>query len=241
MINWPKPTTLKALRGFLGLTGYYRRFVKGYGVLSRPLTELLKKGNFKWGEEAEGAFQKLKEAMVTVPTLGLPDFNEPFTLETDACGVGMGAVLLQKGRPLAFLSQALNTRHLGLSIYEKEFLAVLMAVEKWRHYLEGSRFIIKTDHESLKFLLQQKLHTQLQKRGMAKLMGLDYSIQYRRGKENVVADALSRRQEEGSTSAITAIIPAWCQEVIDSYDGDEQVKRTLEEVVVSPRGSMTTP
>ena len=153
MVNWPKPTTLKALRGFLGLTGYYRRFVKGYGVMSRLLTELLKKGNFRWSEEAEEAFQRLKEAMSAVPTLGLPDFSEPFTLETDACGVGVGAVLVQKGRPLAFLSQALGPRHLGLSIYEKEFLAVLLAVEKWRHYLEGGRFVIKMDHESLKFLL----------------------------------------------------------------------------------------
>jgi len=176
MVNWPKPMNLKALRGFLSLTGYYRQFVKGYGIISRPLTDLLKKGNFKWGEEAEATFEKLKDAVSTVPVLGLPNFNEPFTLETDACGVGVGAVLMQKGRPLAFLSQALSVRHLGLSIYEKEFLAVLIAVERWRHYLEVGRFIIKTDHESPKFVLQQKLQTQLQKRGMVKLMGLDYTI-----------------------------------------------------------------
>lgn len=123
-------------------------------MISRPLTKLLKKGNFKWGEEAEEAFQKLKEAMGAVPTLGLPNFNEPFILETDVCGVSIGAVLVQKSRPLAFLSQALSTRYLGLSIYEKEFLIVLLAVEKWLHYLKGGRFIIKTDHKSLKFLLQ---------------------------------------------------------------------------------------
>ena len=96
----------------------------------------MKKGNFKWGKEADEALQKLKEAMSKVLTLGLPDFSELFVLETDACGVGIGAVFVQKGRPLAFLSQALSTRHLGLIIYEKEFLVVLMAVEKWRHYLE---------------------------------------------------------------------------------------------------------
>ena len=175
MVNWPKPMNLKALRGFLSLTGYYRQFVKGYGIISRPLTNLLKKGNFKCDEEAEAAFEKLKEAVSTVPALGLLDFNEPFILETDACGVSVRAVLMQKGRPLAFLSQALSARHLGLSIYEKEFLAVLMAVERWRHYLEGGKFIIKTDHESLQFLLQHKLQTQLQKRGMTQVGKGKYS------------------------------------------------------------------
>ncbi|XP_052203128.1 uncharacterized protein LOC127808594 [Diospyros lotus] len=157
MLSWPRPTSLKALRGFLGLTGYYRRFVQNYGIISKPLTNLLKKGGFNRGQEAEEAFENLKGAMSRVPVLGLPDFDKPFTLETDASGTGVGAVLAQEGRPLAFLSQVLSPKHLGLSIYEKELLAVLMAVDRWRHYLEGNKFIIKTDHESLKFLLQQKL------------------------------------------------------------------------------------
>jgi len=133
--------------------------------------------------------------MTRVPVLGLLDFDKAFILEIDASGAGIGAVLVQEGRPLVFLSQVLSPKHLGLGIYEKEFLAVLVAVDKWRHYLEGGRFIIKTDHESLKFLLQQRLQTQLQKKGMAKLMGLDYTIQYRKGKENVAADAPSRCHE----------------------------------------------
>lgn len=131
MLNWPKPTAIRALRGFLGLTEYYCKFVRGYGVISKPLTNLLKKGNLQWGQEAEVAFEKLKMAMSKVPTLGLQDFNKVFVLETDACGVGVGAMLMQDGKPLAFLSQALSPRHLGLSIYKKEFLDVLMAVEKW--------------------------------------------------------------------------------------------------------------
>jgi len=164
MLNWPKPNTLRALRGFLGLTGYYRRIVKGYGVISKPLTKLLKKGNFHWGPEADAAFDKLKVAMSRVPTLGLPDFSKLFVLEKDASEIGIRVVLMQDGWPLVFLIQALSPGHLNLSIYEKEVLAVVMAVEKWRHYLEMGRFVIKTDHESLKFLLQQKLQTQLQRK-----------------------------------------------------------------------------
>lgn len=104
----------------------------------------------------------------------------------------------------------------------------MMVVEKWRHYLEGERFIIKTNHESLKFLLQQRLPTQLQKKGMAKLMGLDYLIQYQKGKENIAADALSRCHEEGSLAAMTKVVPHWYHEVIDSYEGDEKLKPMLE-------------
>jgi len=107
------------------------------------------------------AFELLKKAMSEVLVLGMLDFNKPFTLETDASGVGIGVVLSQEGRPMAFLSQALSPRHQGLNIYDKKLLAVLMVVDKWRHYLEGGRFIIKTDHENLKFLLQQKLHRHL--------------------------------------------------------------------------------
>ncbi|GKD17539.1 putative mitochondrial protein [Tanacetum coccineum] len=103
MQDWPIPTTLKQLKGFLGLTGYYRRFIKGFASLSRPLTQLLKKNAFKWNSEAHLSFEALKKAMVKAPNLGLPDFNVPFVIETDASGVGLGAVLQQKGHPIAYL------------------------------------------------------------------------------------------------------------------------------------------
>ena len=104
MLAWPKPTTVRALRGFLGLTGYYWQFVKGYGTISKPLTELLKNGGFNWGQKAETAFKKLKRAMSEVLVLGLPDFDQPFVVEIDACDSGIGAILSQKERPLAFLN-----------------------------------------------------------------------------------------------------------------------------------------
>ena len=162
---------------------------------ARPLTELLKKGQFSWSKEADQAFQKLKEAMSTTPVLKLPDFTKSFVLETDASQAAIGAVLMQQGRVIAYMSQVLGRKSQTLSIYEKELLSLMTAVQKWKHYLLGGHFVIKTDHESLKYLLEQKITTPLQQKWLAKLMGMDYEIQYKRGKENVVADALSRRTE----------------------------------------------
>ncbi|CAN0906454.1 Retrovirus-related Pol polyprotein from transposon 297 [Linum grandiflorum] len=111
MKGWPIPTNLRGLRGFLGLTGYYRKFIRDYSIISKPLTELLKKDKFLWTEKATQAFENLKNCMIQVPVLALPDFQTPFTLETDASGTGIGAVMSQQGRPLAYLSQALSHRN----------------------------------------------------------------------------------------------------------------------------------
>ncbi|XP_071917152.1 uncharacterized protein [Coffea arabica] len=183
----------KELRGFLGLTGYYRRFVKHYGLVCKPLTELLKKDNFRWNTQAQAAFEHLKKLTCSAPVLRLPDFKKAFVVETDASGGGIEIVLMQEGHPIAFLRRALSPKNLGLSVYEKELLALVMAVTKGRHYLVGSHFIIRTDHRSLKYLLDQKLNTALQHKWMTKLIELDYEIQYKKGTENQVADALSRR------------------------------------------------
>jgi hypothetical protein len=134
--KWPKPKTLKAMRRFLGLTGYYRRFIQDYGKIAAPLNRMLKKNNFTWTVAAEGAFENLKQVMIRAPVLALPDFSKEFVVECDASGVGIGAVLQQE-RPIAFLSQALQGNQLLLSTYEKEILALVMAVQKWRPYLLG--------------------------------------------------------------------------------------------------------
>nr|GEU62195.1 retrotransposable element Tf2 [Tanacetum cinerariifolium] len=136
MSQWPVPTNLKQLRGFLGLTGYYRRFIQWYANISNPLTQLLKKNSFLWSDDSQRAFEKLKQTMVKALVLKLLDISKEFTLKTDASGVGLGAVLLQEGHPIAFLSKTLSSKHELMSTYEKEFLAVVYALEKWKGCLE---------------------------------------------------------------------------------------------------------
>jgi hypothetical protein len=180
MLNWPVPHTIKALRGFLGLTEYYRKFVKGYGGIAAPLTNLLRKNSFKWNEEAEHAFNSLKEAMTTPPVLGLPNFSKPFVIECDASGGGIGAVLMQSGQPLAYLSQGLKGKNLSLSTYEKELIALVMAIRKWRHYLLGQNFKVRTDQQALKYLLEQMIGTPAQQKWVSKLMGFDFTVEYKK-------------------------------------------------------------
>jgi len=176
MVHWPVPQSVTDLRGFLGLTGYYRRFVKHYGLIAKPLTRLLRKKQFCWSDEAQQAFDTLKQAMVTTPVLALPNFQEPFEVETDGSDIGIGAILMQHGQPVAFLSKALGESHKHLSIYEKEFLALIMAVEKWRQYLQRGEFVIKTDHKSLSYLTEQNLHSEMQRKAMTRLMGLQFKV-----------------------------------------------------------------
>jgi len=142
VLNWPQPITLKALRGFLGLAGYCRGFIQGFGITARPLYDLLKKGTFHWNPAASTAFEELKVAITSAPVLALPNFSKSFVVETDASGGGIGAVLLQDNRPIAFFSQGLCAKNQALSVYERELLALVSAVQKWRPYLLGRQFVI---------------------------------------------------------------------------------------------------
>jgi len=177
--QWPTPTNVKELRSFLGLAGYYRKFVRHFGVISKPLTELLKKNVvFVWTSTHDKSFAALKSALCNSPVLALPDFSKQFSIETDASGYGVGAVLMQEGHPLAFISKALGPRSEGLSTYEKEYLAILLAVQQWRAYLQHGEFLILTDQKSLTQLSDQRIHTHWQQKVFTKLLGLQYKIVY---------------------------------------------------------------
>jgi len=130
---WPTPTNVKQLRGFLGLTGYYRKFVSGYAQIVFPLTELLKKNAFQWNSETNSAFEKLKQLMMNTPVLSVPDFSKTFVVETDASSTGIGVVLSQEGRPVAYFSRKLSPKMIAASAYIRELYAITEAVTKWRH------------------------------------------------------------------------------------------------------------
>jgi len=174
--QWPTPRSPRALCGFLGLVGFYRRFIQGYATLAAPLTRLLCQGQFNWNQEATDAFQNLKNALTAAPVLALPDFSAPFVVETDASGAGMGAMLMQKGHPLAYFSKQFYPQLLNSSTYVRELAAIAAAVRKWRHYLLGHHFIILTDHRSLRELMNQMIQMSEQHRYLARLLGYDYTI-----------------------------------------------------------------
>jgi hypothetical protein len=193
ILDWPIPKNLTELRGFFGLCSYYRRFVRGFSQLGAPLTDLTKKGAFHWTEESQQTFDKMKEVMSTCPVLALPDFSQPFVLECDGSGVGIGAVLMQGGHPIVFESRNLNESERLYPIYDKEMLAIMHALTKFRQYLVSNRFVVKTDHNSLKYFLDQKDLSDRQQKWVSKIQAFDFDIEYVKGKRNIVADALSRR------------------------------------------------
>jgi transposase InsO family protein len=181
-------------------------------------------------------FDILKQALAEAPVLSIPNFQKTFVIETDASGGGIGAVLQQEGHPIAYISKALGPRNLGLSIYEKECLAILFAVDHWRSYLQHGEFLIKTDQQSLIHLDDQRVSTAWQQKALTKLLGLQYKIVYHKGIDNRVADALSRRpgleQDEPhlqlNVVAVSTVVPNWLLQVVQGYEQDPNAQQILQ-------------
>ncbi|XP_065859834.1 uncharacterized protein [Euphorbia lathyris] len=192
--EWPTPNSVTEVRSFHGLASFYRRFVKNFSTIAAPLTEVIKKNvGFKWGKAQEDAFEMLKARLTSAPVLALPNFDKSFEIECDASGVGIGAVLMQEGRPIAFFSEKLSGATLNYPTYDKELYALVRALQMWQHYLWPKEFVIHTDHESLKHLKGQQKLNRRHAKWVEFIETFPYVIKYKQGKENVVADALSRR------------------------------------------------
>jgi hypothetical protein len=212
MAEWPQPSSARAFRGFLGLAGYYRKFVREFSVVVAPLTVLLHKDGFSWSPEAAAAFTTLKTAVTTAPVLALPDFTQSFIVECDASMYGFEAVLLQDQHLVAFFSRPVTPRHRSLTAYERELIDLVLAICHWRPYLWGRQFVVRTDHFSLKFLLDQCLATIPQHHWVDKLLGFDFTVEYKAGSTNMVADALSCRDTE---EPAVMVISGPCFDFID--------------------------
>jgi hypothetical protein len=166
------------LKGFFGLCNYYNRFVSGFSQLGASFIDLTKKGAFHWTDQSQQTFEKMKEVMSTCLVLSLPDFSRPFFLECDASGVGIGAVLMQGGHPIVFESRKLNESKRLYSIYDKEMLAIMHTLTKFRQYLVGSKFVVKTDDNSLKYFLDQKDLNKRKQKWVSKIQAFDIDIEY---------------------------------------------------------------
>jgi transposase InsO family protein len=209
VVNFPTPKNVKQIQSFLGLTGYYRRFVPHYSDISSPLTRLTKKDvPFLWGNEQENSFRLLKELLVNPPILQYPDFSKEFILSTDASNIGIGALLSQgtigDDRPIAYASRTLNRAERNYSTTEKECLAVVWAVKNFRPYLYGRPFTIVTDHRPLLWLFNHKEPGSKLIRWRLKLEEYDYKIVHKAGKLHTNADCLSRLPMEESPVSQTS-------------------------------------
>ncbi len=200
--TWPQPTTIKELQRFLGFSNFYRRFIQNYSTLTNPLTNLLrnKPRSLSWSIAAKEAFQKLKTSFTQAPILVHPDPERPFIVEVDASTTGVGAILSQQqGNPsrlhlCAFFSRKLSPAERNYDIGNRELLAIKLALEEWRHWLEGAKyqFTVLTDHKNLQYLREAKRLNPRQARWALFFTHFNFKITYHPGPKNIKADALSR-------------------------------------------------
>ncbi|KAA0032741.1 ty3-gypsy retrotransposon protein [Cucumis melo var. makuwa] len=213
--SWPRPTTVSEVRSFLGLAGYYRRFVENFSRIATPLTQLTRKGApFVWSKACEDSFQSLKQKLVTAPLLTVLDGSGSFVIYSDASKKGLGCVLMQQGKVVAYASRQLKSHEQNFPTHDLELAAVVFALKIWRHYLYGEKIQIFTDHKSLKYFFTQKELNMRQRRWLELVKDYDCEILYHPDKANVVADALSRKLAQ------LTVQPTLRQKIIDAQSND---------------------
>ncbi|GJR48005.1 putative reverse transcriptase domain-containing protein [Tanacetum coccineum] len=193
--NWKAPTTSSEIRSFLGLAGYYRRFIANFSKIAKPLTSLTQKNQkYMWGVEQEEAFQTLKNNLCEAPILSLPDGVEDFVVYCDALNQGLGCVLMQRNKVIAYVSRQLKIHEKNYTTHDLELRAVVFALKTWRHYLNGTKSVIYTEHKSLQHIFDQKELNMRQRRWIELFSDYECEIRYHPGKANVVVDALSKKE-----------------------------------------------
>ena len=194
--NWERPRTPTEVKSFLGLAGYYRRFVQDFSKIATPLMRLTRKTEkFEWTTKCKESFQELKRRLITAPVLTLPVASREFIIYSDASHKGLGCVLMQHGKVIAYASRHLNEYELRYPTHDLELAAIVFALKIWRYYLYGEKCEIYTDHKSLKYIFTQKELNMRQRRWLELIKDYDCIINYHPGKANVVADALSRKEK----------------------------------------------
>ena len=245
---YPDPDKLKSLEGysvpkcvkdiqrFLGFAGYYRQFIQNFSLLAKPLTTLLKKGQeFYWSPKCQESFDRIRIALIKAQSLHLPDLNKPFVIQTDASDKGLGCVLLQEHDkvlyPVYFASRSLAPPEQNYSTTEKECLSIIYAIRKFRPYIEYSRFVIQTDHQALSWLKNIKEPVGRLARWALELQGFNYEVQYKPGRLNKSADALSRCGEQ--VNCISLGSPVTKDEIVQCQKSDPFLKYVVEFIMSS--------
>ncbi|GJS96458.1 putative reverse transcriptase domain-containing protein [Tanacetum coccineum] len=217
--DWASPKTPTEIRQFLGLAGYYRRFIEGFSKIAKSMMKVIQKGiKFDWGEKEENAFQLIKQKLCSAPILALPEGSKDFVVYRDASHKGLGAVLMQREKVIAYASRQLKVHEKNYTTHDLELGSVVFALKIWRHYLYGTKCIVFTDHKSLQHILDQKELNMRQRRWLELLSDYDCDIRYHPGKANLVADALSHKEQ---------IEPLWVRALVMTI-GSNLPKRILE-------------
>jgi hypothetical protein len=202
--SWPTPTNISEVRSFMGLAGYYRRFIVGFSKIAHPITSLQNKGvKFEWSAKCEENFQCLKDLLTSAPILKVVDLDEDFVVCTDACKEGLGGVLMQNGHVICYESKKLKEHEINYATHDLELVAIVHALRMWRHYLMGIKFELRTDHSGLKYLFEQPTLNARQTRWLEFLSEYNFDIKHIKGKENKVVDALNKRVHKMHATTIS--------------------------------------
>ena len=204
VMSWETPKSVFKIRSFLGLAGYYRRFIEDFSRLAAPMTRLTRKEvKFDWDDRCEEAFQELKRRLTSAPILIVLDRGQGYTVYCDASSVGLGCVLMQSGRMVAYGSRQLKNHEQNYPTHNLKLAAVVFSLKIWRHYLYDKEFEVYSDYKSLKYIFIQRDLNMRKRRWMEFLEDYDFTLHYHPGKVNVVVDALSRKSQGALASIVS--------------------------------------